>query len=252
MRQFKKNPMKTQPTRPAVGFTLVELLVVITIIAVLAAISFLGFSRMRAMADKAASSRNLSQLQIANAGYAAENNGKFVPIYTFDQDAVATSSWFNNPSYLSHLRGAVTKANGSPDTTLPLSMLDPVAVRAKGNQYTILYSSYGYLESGMPGGSYRQASVSKGYTMVQVGSPSRKAAFITATDWIVSYNGRFRWQGSAAVEGKSSDQKTAYRHNGKALVVYYDGHIGEMSKEDIRALDSRGGSANAFWDAAGR
>jgi prepilin-type N-terminal cleavage/methylation domain-containing protein/prepilin-type processing-associated H-X9-DG protein len=245
--------MKTHHSRPRPGFTLVELLVVILIIAVLAALALTGFSRMRMMADKVTSARNLSQLQLANTGYAGDHNGKYVPVYTFDQDSVATSSWFNNPTFLSHLKGDLdTKPNGTLDTSVPLSMLDPVAVRAKGNQYTIMYASYGYIETGMPGGSYRQASANKGYTTMQVHSPSRKAAFITATDWIVAYNGRFRWAGAGAVEGKSSDQKIAYRHNKKAVVVYYDGHIGEVSMEDLKAIDQKGGAGNIFWDAAGK
>jgi prepilin-type N-terminal cleavage/methylation domain-containing protein len=245
--------MKTHHSRQHTGFTLVELLVVILIIAVVAALSLSGLSRMRTAADKVTSARNLSQLQIANAGYAGDHNGKYVPVYTFDGDSVATSSWFNNPTYLSHLKGELPKkSNGDPDTSVPLSMLDPIAVRAKGNQYDRMYASYGYIETGMPGGSYRSANADKGYTIMQIQSPSRKAAFVTATDWIVSYNSRLRWAGAGAVEGKSSDQKIAYRHNKKALVVYYDGHMDEVTMADIKAFDQRGGAANAFWDAAGR
>lgn len=232
------------------GFTLVELLIVIVIIVVLASLSFFGFSRMRTMADKVASTRNLSQMQIANTSYAADHNGKYVPLSTADGDSIVTSKWFDNPDYLSELKGELAiKSNGKPDTSMPLSMLDPITVRSKGNQFKNIYASYGYISTGMPGGAYESPNSNIGYTMHQIQFPSRKAAFITATDWTARYESRFTWQGAAAVEGATSDQKIAYRHNGKALVVYYDGHVGEVSVADIEALDRQGGASNEFWNA---
>lgn len=70
---------------------------------------------------------------------------------------------------------------------------------------------------------------------------------MTATDWIVKYERRFLWVGKAAVEGLTGNQIMAYRHNGKAIVAYYDGHVGEVSMADMKRLDAKGGKQNAFW-----
>lgn len=34
---------------------------------------------------------------------------------------------------------------------------------------------------------------------------------------------------------------------GSALIVYLDGHMGEVRKEDIAQIDDNGGGDNAFW-----
>lgn len=73
--------IKILPTlRPRLrGFTLVELLVVVTIIIVLAAISFMSFSKIRDGTRRAASLANLRQLGVGMTTFVAENNG-FLPL----------------------------------------------------------------------------------------------------------------------------------------------------------------------------
>ena len=61
------------------GFTLIELLIVIAIISILAAILLPALSRARQKARAVQCANNLRQLFFANAMYASENNGFYVP-----------------------------------------------------------------------------------------------------------------------------------------------------------------------------
>lgn len=77
-----QNRMKTNTTRirspqggPRQGFTLVELLVTITIIIVLAGLVFVSTGKIRASAQQANAVASLRQVGIANAAYSAENSG---------------------------------------------------------------------------------------------------------------------------------------------------------------------------------
>ena len=76
-------------------------------------------------------------------------------------------------------------------------------------------------------------------------TPAQTAAFVTAVNWLVHYSGRKGWDGK---EGKVNAPRIAYRWKGKALVVYYDGHVGEITEEELLELDQRGGRNNAFWN----
>jgi prepilin-type N-terminal cleavage/methylation domain-containing protein/prepilin-type processing-associated H-X9-DG protein len=68
------------------GFTLVELLVVITIIVVLAAASMVAIPRFRSQAKQSKSMGNLKQFAILNQIYSSENNGRFVPGKSMDAE----------------------------------------------------------------------------------------------------------------------------------------------------------------------
>jgi prepilin-type N-terminal cleavage/methylation domain-containing protein/prepilin-type processing-associated H-X9-DG protein len=226
------------------GFTLTELLVVIVIIVVIASLAMVGMSRVRDMADKASAIRSLSQLQIANASFATDNGGRYVSYQVMDVNGKRAGWWYQVPQFLNHFRGEVYMADGSPDRTVPLSMLDPKVVRAKAdNFHKSMAGSFGMNNTGLPnvvnipnGESY--------YTTASVTQPERSMAFASATDVRVAYGARFNWKG---VERKTSDGAIAYRHGNKAIVVYFDGHVGEMSKGDLEAIDKRGGSNNVFW-----
>lgn len=234
----------TQHVHPIIrrGFTLTELLVVILIIAVLAALSFSGVRELRSAADKTNSIRNLAQLQIANASYSSENAGKYVPYVVYNEQGNREGFWYQVPEFLVYFRGEVYDAKGEPSKTVPLSMLDPKVVRARLPFYSSMAGSYGLNNTGLPtsGSSARPA-----FTVASITKPEQSMAFASATDVRVAYPARFSWKG---IEGKTTDGGLAYRHNDKALVVYFDGHVGEMSKSEIKEIDTaRGGRTGPFW-----
>jgi prepilin-type processing-associated H-X9-DG protein len=234
--------------RFARGFTLAEILVVFAIIISLVAVLLVAVRSLRGSADKVTAIRNISQLHVANAGYAAENNGRYVPVFTQPKSS-PDSPWFANPKFLSGIIGDGTTIKDSTKqfNTVPHGLLDPVAVKAKGRFHDMYSASFGYVDC-TPDPTPGNVSWSTG----QVVSPEKSAAFISATDFRCRYPGRTVWK-KTPVEGKSNDGKIAYRHKGdKAVVVYYDGHVGEISMKEILQIDSRGGASHPFWNAAAR
>ena len=239
--------MKPSINRVHAGFTLVELLVVITIIVVMAALTVMGLQRMRAGGDRATTVAVLRQLQLANTAYAGDHSGQYVPLSSMDENQNRINDWHQSSVFLAYLTGDQTalEKNVAVTSSVPTSILDPVVVRAKERLWTRLFASYGYNRESMP---TLTAGTDQSFKTHQVTNPTRTAAFITATDWIVVHKSRFLWQANP-VEGKSTDQRVAYRHGNKAVVVYYDGSTGFVSPADMRGFDAKGGAAHPFWKA---
>lgn len=210
--------MRNQHTNPKKGFTLVELLVVIAIIAVLVTVSATAVLRARKSADKTGALASMRQLQIANVSYVGDHSGRFVaPEATVDG---VNYKWFENPEFVSQLKGeqATYKSSGAPDVTLPISMMDPAVVRARPAKYTSLEASYGYTV----------ALADKALKEASLLDASRSAVFITCDSAFVT------------------PSNVAYRHNGKALVAYYDGHVGEVPRSQVTGY----GATHIFWKAS--
>lgn len=241
-----KNPKPHRsPAHASHGFTLTEMLVVIVIIVVIAALSLTGIQRMRSAADKVASTRNLSQLQLANASYANDHNGKCVPLKITNDGGSTAKRWFQEVEYLASLTGKSTEElEKNNPTTIPLEMLDPKVVRARELLYDRVYTSYGMNDTGI-GAS--KPNTEYGYNLNRLTDPSRSMAFATATDFRATYVNRYKWDFKNPKDEKTSGGEIAYRHGNKALVVYFDGHVGEMGKADFEAIDKAGGGDNIFW-----
>jgi prepilin-type N-terminal cleavage/methylation domain-containing protein len=202
------------------GFTLVELLVVIAIIAVFATISATATIRFRAAADRSASIGALRQLQIANVSYANENGGSFVP------PEANEVGWFENPDFISHLKGeaATFPSSGAPDVSLSAEFMDAAVIRKKSAKNTTLDICFGYTTP----------ASSAALKQAQLSNPSASAAFITCDNPFIQH---------------STKTDIAYRHQNKALVVYYDGRAVVITRADIARIDSNGGATNRFWKA---
>ncbi len=241
--------MRTNTHRSSAAFTLVELLVVIVIIATLAALSLVGFSRMRAAGDRAATISTLRQLQVANMTYATENNGQFVPIAELDANDSLAMEWYKNPKFLCHLTSdpGVFEKKGDELLIAPVGSLDPVAYRAKKRYYDRLPASFGINAEGLSWPK-KFTDPPMSYRITQIENPGRTAFLVTAVNYQVKHAGRNLWKQNP-VEGKVTTDKMAFRHGNKAAVVYYDGSSGFVTYADIARFDASGGASNPFWKA---
>lgn len=232
------------------GFTLVEILVTITIILVLASLTMVGTKRLRESSDTVTSLKRIAGLTQANALYAVDHGGKYVEAYAFDEESKAKVPWHFNRTFLESVIGDNPNLENAVEFEgidgLPEQVLDPVVVRAKKKDWSRISASYAYNNENVPGGGWGEPGTSRAHTITSLKNPSEAFAFITATDWIANYSGRLLWKKSP-VEGKTYDSKIAYRHQKKAVVAYYDGHTDMKSIDEVRALDKLGGPANVFW-----
>ena len=236
--------------RTGKGFTLVELLVTITIIIVIASLAFLGARSVRDSANMTTSMKRIKNLGLANAAYAADHGGRYVPIISIPEEGVGVQ-WHYNAEFLGFLagdlpvlRGVIKDRNGIDG--LPEELLDPVTVKAKQKDWSRLSGSYGYNQENIPGGYAWSRGTKAQQTTSTIANPSRNFNFITATDWLVRHRGRFDWLKNP-VEGKTSNGQIAYRYKGKAIAVFYDGHTELISPGDIEVFDTRGQWNNVFW-----
>jgi prepilin-type N-terminal cleavage/methylation domain-containing protein/prepilin-type processing-associated H-X9-DG protein len=237
------------------GFTLVELLVVIAILVALAAISVMVFKRIREKADVVTTIKRIRGFTDANALYATDHNGRYVPVFAFDDEGQGAVQWHYNRDYLEALIGDKEELQNyevfEGIDGLPEQVLDPIVVRAKQRYWSRISGSFGYNAENMPGGGWGQPGTARAHSIHSVNNPSETCAFITATDWLVLHSGCLLWENSP-VEGKTEDSKVAYRHQGKAIVAYYDGHTGLVSIEDMKEINRRGGVNNVFWGGTRR
>jgi prepilin-type processing-associated H-X9-DG protein len=178
-----------------------------------------------------------------------------VPAYSFDEEARPGIPWHYNPAFLEALIGEVEGLEEAEEFEgidgLPEQVLDPVVVRTKARMWSRISASFAYNNENVPGGGWGQPGTVRAHTTTSVEYPSEAFAFITATDWIANYSGRLLWK-KRPFEGKSEDSKIAYRHQNKAVVAYYDGHVGTISINEVRALDKLGGINNVFWGGTQR
>jgi prepilin-type processing-associated H-X9-DG protein len=240
---------KTPSARPF-GFTRVELLVTLSILAMLGLIAVSAIGSVRQKSRTTLALNRMKELAQANAAFAIENAGKYVPVFGFDDHLNSKPAWFYNADFLTKLTGNTSylkkleEYEGSDG--YPESILDPVTVRAKQRYWSRLSASFGYNQENMPGGDWGQPKTQRGHSTYTIPYPARTFQFITATDWTAKYTGRALWE-TAPAEGRTLDGKIAYRHDNRAIAVFYDGHTEALTLEDIKKFDDEGGKDHVFW-----
>jgi prepilin-type N-terminal cleavage/methylation domain-containing protein/prepilin-type processing-associated H-X9-DG protein len=232
------------------GFTLVELLVSLSVLSVVVLIVVLAVNNVKQKASTTLALNRLKGLGQANAAFADDNAGKYVPVFGFDDQLNSKPAWFYNEEFLRRLTGdtgfirKVEEYEGMDG--YPECILDPVTVEAKQRYWSRLSASFGYNQENMPGGDWGRPNTERSHSTYTIPYPARTFQFITATDWTAKYSGRKLWK-TKPNEGRTQDGKIAFRHDGRAIAVFYDGHTKALTPEDIERIDSEGGKDHVFW-----
>lgn len=248
------------------GFTLVELLVVISIIALLMAVLLPALSKARDLAKRIVCSNHLKTLMTANLIYSQQCDGSFVPVDGYVSNSSGRSgsatftSWKENHLFrrimaMGHRHNAGTMLGTSADSS---DFLDPkeylcpsddISKNTASAATSGVSTSYGYnltefvRDTAWVGTTTGYTKNPACHNAQSIKRASEKLAFTDAIDWWVAWDGADYRKGwdmhhqADITQYRLTDPKvygpTLYRHNEGADVAFYDGHVSYMKKQDI-------------------
>jgi prepilin-type N-terminal cleavage/methylation domain-containing protein/prepilin-type processing-associated H-X9-DG protein len=171
-------PMARKLSKSHAGFTLVELLIVITIIAVLTAIGFPLATKMRESAKRTQCMSQLRQWGVAIGGYTADHDGK---IEWEPWPSIGTDPLSYSP-YVSYWTGDSEDKSGF-EAQLRNRCCPAVEWKkvAGGGNSPVTYAMIQPVGVGAVGISGRQNGKSSAYPMAKINRPSRFMLMIDAT-----------------------------------------------------------------------
>lgn len=224
--QYRANQIAPRSPFCRRAFTLIELLVVIAIIAILAALATPVFTKAQQAGRQAKTIHRLRDLQRANIQYANGHDGEYVPFRetgpaTANGDTRTDPHWVDNPEFLT-LLGVNSKNHWYTNPPEAIcSALIPYSVSQT------MVTSFGYnTEALMDQPPYWPPATRRASTVANM---SRMMAFADSQDLRLLSSGASKY----ALPEKWSGDTIAYRYNDKANVVFFDGHVEQLSKQEV-------------------
>jgi len=220
------------------GFSLVELLVVIVVVAVLVALLSSAIPRSIAYAHQATCAGNLKQIHAAIMAYTNDHNGYFPP---YCDTTPGRPYYYWNSKLRPYLRQPVAN-NFWDNAPAPENLFRCPAETRPRTDYQSTYGT-GIENNGHSGlcglnglwfgvwaydDGFRKGWT-KAYPLASATQPSRTALLFDHD------------QGKASGPTQLRESVYAFRHGGKINVIYFDGHVGMISKDAIPP------SSDVFW-----
>jgi prepilin-type N-terminal cleavage/methylation domain-containing protein/prepilin-type processing-associated H-X9-DG protein len=212
------------------GFTLIEVLVVITIIVVLAALSTIGFSRIRSTARGATCVSNLRQVGTAMISYATEKNGQLPPLEDRTNPGDGLKGiWTQIIADGGYLPRVLNSAGRNSCAAGVWACPDCTVVQTNYNGYGAAEGTVMQVKkSSQPGsGSLRLGAIPNPARTWLVGDTANKANDLE-TGWYAIWANPSKW---------TSSHVPAARHGGKVNVCMVDGHVESLSMKELREND---------------
>ncbi len=240
------------------AFTLIELLTVIGIIGILAAILFPVLGTARASADQAKCTSNLRQLQCANVLYASDK-GYYVAAAEDICDSSNRKRWHGERS------AQKEPFDGQKSPLLPylgdakeIKMCP--AFRRYSDDSAIAFENgcggYGYNDRGVGSRAYQvgynPGGVARGMAPSAIREPAQTVMFCDAaypksvkgSRYVIEYSFAEAYKQIAdngPRETDVADPSIHFRHNGRANVVWCDGHVSReaMTRSKGKAFEDQ-------------
>ena len=206
-------------------FTLIELLIVISIIAILAAMLLPALNKARQTAQGISCIGKVRQILIATQAYLGDSNGVYYSVYLgpYLSGNSTTDNYASRPTvWMEYLLLYMGRKELTRITRRDLSVSGPFGCPSQAFPDK-LYPGYGYFSNlfgdyGHAVGS--ESSASPGVKQSRIPSPSKHISHAEACGGNNTYEKRAR-RGNLKVHNNT----VAYRHRRKANVGWVDGHV---------------------------
>ena len=221
----------------ASAFTLIELLVTVAVVAILAAISFSGYVSYVKSAEKGKEVHAGRALMAGFHAYAADNGGRLIKVMDTNPGKVlddrgkpvmshAAKRWpWRLAPYIDYNVGIlmVNNKQAAPPEDVMYSYLVTVFTTF-GMNGTYVGGKYGTPVSPDKGNKSVVTNIT------QAMEPSKLVVFAIGKMQGAEHRGCFD---VGAPETKGAVGEVDYRHNNKAIVAYFDGHVELNSKQEL-------------------
>ncbi|MGA3172763.1 MAG: prepilin-type N-terminal cleavage/methylation domain-containing protein [Chthoniobacteraceae bacterium] len=236
-------PMRRSDAR---GFTMIELLVTVTLIAVLAVLTYQGTGQMRAIAQGAYCANSLRQLGMATSLYLADHHYRMFP---YEQSAPGGALWY----FGYETAGSLASSEGDRTVDVTRSPLYPYLMQVGGVEICPSFP-YNCLSIWEP--KYNGASWGYGFNATEFPAFSNvDVTTIRDPSQILLFGDcaqvdTFQPPGTPThpmleefYMFDPTDKTTHFRHGGQANILFLDGHVEKFSMYP-GTLDTRLPSAN--------